>query len=83
VYLGVEIRPRDRGAVAAALGKVSYAGLCGPVDFTKGPFPGIGIVRPVGVQWRTGTTHPWEVVVVDNRLNRDVPAGGVIKPTNA
>ena len=74
--------PRDRNAVAAALGKVRYTGMCGPLDFTKGPIPGIGIVRPVGVQWRRGTTHPWELVVVDNSLNKDVPVSRDLQPTN-
>jgi branched-chain amino acid transport system substrate-binding protein len=75
--------PHDKSAVAAALGKVSYSGICGPIDFAKGPFPGIGILRPVGVQWRKGTTYPWEMVVVDNSLNADVPIGGDLQPTNA
>ena len=69
--------------MAAALGKVSYTGICGPLDFTKGPLPGIGIMRPVGVQWRKGTKYPWEMVVVDNSLNPDVPVGGDLEPTNA
>ena len=75
--------PHDKDAVAAALGKVSYTGVCGPLDFAKGPFPGIGIIQPVGVQWRKGTNFPWEMVVVDNSLNPDVPVGGDLIPTNA
>ncbi|HEX7473515.1 MAG TPA: ABC transporter substrate-binding protein [Candidatus Limnocylindrales bacterium] len=75
--------PHNKDAVAAALGKVSYSGICGPLDFAKGPFPGIGIIQPVGVQWRKGTTYPWEMVVVDNSLNKDVPVGGDLQPTNA
>jgi branched-chain amino acid transport system substrate-binding protein len=73
--------PHDRNAVAAALGTVSYAGICGPLDLAKGPFPGIGIIRPVGMQWHKGTTHPWELVVVDNSLNKDVPVGAPVRPT--
>ena len=34
--------------------------------------PGIGIVNPVGVQWKPGTNFDWEMVVVDNSLNPDV-----------
>ncbi|MDP9482119.1 MAG: ABC transporter substrate-binding protein [Chloroflexota bacterium] len=75
--------PFDRSAVAAALGTVSYAGICGPLDLAKGPYPGIGIVRPVGMQWHKGTTHPWELVVVDNSLNKAVPVGGSVRPTYA
>jgi branched-chain amino acid transport system substrate-binding protein len=75
--------PHDKNAVAAALGKVSYTGMSGPLDFTAGPFPGIGIVNPVGVQWKKGTDWPWEMVVVDNSINKAVPIGGDLVPTNA
>ncbi len=74
--------PHDKNAVAAALGTVSYSGMSGPLDFTKGPFPGIGIVNPVGVQWKKGTDWPWEMVVVDNSINASVPIGGDLVPTN-
>ncbi len=75
--------PHDHNAVADALGKVNYTGICGPLDFTKGPVPGVGIMRPLGVQWKKGTTYPWEMVVVDNSLNSDVPVGGDLVATNA
>jgi branched-chain amino acid transport system substrate-binding protein len=75
--------PHGKDDVAAALGKVEYEGICGPLDFAKGPFPGIGMMRPVGVQWKKGSTYPWEMVVVDNSLNPDVPVGGDLEPTNA
>ena len=75
--------PHAKDAVAAALGTVQYSGICGPLDFAKGPQPGIGMMRPVGVQWKKGTTYPWEMVVVDNSLNSDVPTGGNLEPTNA
>jgi branched-chain amino acid transport system substrate-binding protein len=68
--------------------------MSGPLDFTTGPnidpadpssptIPGIGIVNPVGVQWKKGTEFPWEMVVVDNSINPDVPIGGDLVPTNA
>ena len=50
--------PHAKDDVAAALGKVEYSGICGPLDFAKGPFPGIGMMRPVGVQWKKGTHLP-------------------------
>jgi branched-chain amino acid transport system substrate-binding protein len=85
--------PHDKNAVAAELFKVNYAGMSGPLDFTVGPHidpadqtsptvPGIGIVNPVGVQWKKGTQFPWEMVVVDNSLNSDVPIGGDLVATN-
>lgn len=85
--------PHDRDAVAAELFKVNYEGMSGPLDFTTGPhidpadqnspqIPGIGIVNPVGVQWKKGTDWPWEMVVVDNSLNPGVRIGGDLLPTN-
>ena len=61
--------PHDQNAVAAELFKVNYTGMSGPLDFTTGPHidpadptsptvPGIGIVNPVGVQWKKGTQLP-------------------------
>ncbi len=86
--------PHDGDAVADALFKVNYTGMSGPLDFTTGPhidpadpnsptIPGIGIVNPVGVQWKPGTNFDWEMVVVDNSINPDVPIGGDLVPTNA
>jgi branched-chain amino acid transport system substrate-binding protein len=74
--------PHDKAGVAAALRNMSYTGICGPLDFTKGPVPGVGIIAPVGVQWKKGTSFPYEMVVVDNSLNHDVPIGGDLTPTN-
>ncbi len=74
--------PHDKNALAAELQKVSYEGMSGPLDFAKGPFPGIGIVNPVGVQWKPGKNYPWEMVVVDNSINSAVPIGGDLVPTN-
>jgi branched-chain amino acid transport system substrate-binding protein len=76
--------PHDKAEVAAALHKMSYSGICGPVDFTNGPAPGVGIINPVGVQWKPGPKKwPWEMKVVDNSLNKLVPIEADLEPTNA
>jgi branched-chain amino acid transport system substrate-binding protein len=76
--------PHDKAAVANALHKVNYSGMCGAIDFASGPAPGVGIIKPIGVQWKTGTgKFPFEMVVVDNSLNPAVPIGGKLEPTNA
>jgi branched-chain amino acid transport system substrate-binding protein len=76
--------PHDKVAVAKALHSVSYTGMCGDLDFANGPAPGVGIIKPVGAQWKTGTgKYPFEMVVVDNSLNPSVPIGGKLEPTNA
>jgi branched-chain amino acid transport system substrate-binding protein len=75
--------PKDKTAVANKLKTLSYTGISGPLDWTKGPMPGVAIQQPVGVQWRKGTKYPYSMVVVDNSLNKDVPTNGDLQPTNA
>jgi branched-chain amino acid transport system substrate-binding protein len=75
--------PKDRDEVASNLRNMSIDCMSGHLDFTAGPEPGIAIQRPVGGQWREGTTFPWDVVIVDNSNNSDVPVGGDLLPTNA
>ena len=75
--------PHDRGAVAAQLRMMSYSGISGPLDFGKGPAPGVAIINPVGVQWKQGKDFPWTMYVVDNSINKDVPVNGDLVPTNA
>jgi branched-chain amino acid transport system substrate-binding protein len=74
--------PKDKNAVAAKLKTLSYTGISGPLDWTKGPVTGVAIQQPVGVQWRKGTKFPYSMVVVDNSLNKDVPTNGDLLPTN-
>jgi branched-chain amino acid transport system substrate-binding protein len=74
--------PHDAKAVAAELHKVKYTGICGPMNFAKGPAPGVGIIKPVGVQWKPAKQYSWQPFVVDNSLNREVPINGDLKPTN-
>lgn len=75
--------PHNRKDVAAQLKTLSYTGISGPLDWTKGPMPGVAIQQPVGVQWKKGTKYPYSMYVVDNSLNKDVPINGDLVATNA
>jgi len=90
--------PHNRLALAKALQIVNYDGMCGPINMNSksknpmlaSPAKGIGIISPVGVQWKPGSTdlvghkkYPWSQVVVDNSLNKHVPINGTLEPTNA
>src|SRR6184192_2767319 len=55
--------PHDRAAVASQLRSMNYTGISGPLDFTKGPVPGVAIQQPLGVQWKKGSKFPFEMVV--------------------
>lgn len=75
--------PHDAKEVAAALHKVSYTGMNGPVNFAAGPAPGVGIVKPVGVQWKKSTgKYPFDMQVVDHSANPAVPITAKLVPTN-
>src|SRR5215813_3805712 len=75
--------PHDKQEVASAIHKVNYTGMCGALDFSGGPAPGVAIINPVGVQWKKGSKFPFEMKVVDNSLNKDVPTTAKLEPTNA
>jgi branched-chain amino acid transport system substrate-binding protein len=75
--------PHDHAGVASALHKVSYTGMCGAIDFAKGPAPGVGIINPVGVQWKPngkvfGKGFPWVPDVVDNSLTKETKLTGTL-----
>jgi branched-chain amino acid transport system substrate-binding protein len=75
--------PHDGAEVADALHKVSYTGMNGQLDFGAGPAPGVGIVKPVGVQWKKSSgKFPFEMQVVDNSLNPAVKIQAPLVPTN-
>jgi hypothetical protein len=66
--------------------------MCGPLNFsaTSNPAKGIGIIKPVGIQWKPGSTElvghkkfSWSPWVVDNTLNKHIPTQAALEPTNA
>ena len=77
--------PHDKAEVADALHNVSYTGMCGAIDFASGPAPGVGIIPPIGVQWKQqpAGSSPFEMQVVDNSLNSSVKIQASLDPTNA
>jgi branched-chain amino acid transport system substrate-binding protein len=75
--------PHDHPEVAAALHKVNYKGISGPLDFTGGPAPGVVATPVVGVQWKESSgKYPFEMKVVDNTLNPLVPVKADLEATN-
>jgi hypothetical protein len=90
--------PHNRLSVAHALQRVNYNGMCGPINMdlkssnpmVASPAKGIGMIMPVGVQWKPGSKdlvghkkYAWSQWVVDNSLNKHVPLNGTLEPTNA
>src|SRR5215472_10575882 len=76
--------PHNKQEVANAIHNVNYTGMAGPLNFTKGPAPGVVATPVVGVQWKKGTgKYPFEMRVVDNSLNKAVKIEADLQPTNA
>jgi branched-chain amino acid transport system substrate-binding protein len=76
--------PHDKAEVANALHNVNYTGMCGAINFAGGPAPGVGIIPPLGVQWKKSTgKFPFEMQVVDNSMNTNVKVQAKLEPTNA
>ncbi|HEY3871979.1 MAG TPA: ABC transporter substrate-binding protein [Actinocrinis sp.] len=75
--------PTDHEDVAHQLKTMKIDGISGPLDFTAGPQPGIALQKICGGQWRPGTTVPWEMYIVDNTYNPDVPVNGDLLATNS
>jgi branched-chain amino acid transport system substrate-binding protein len=75
--------PRDRKDVADKLKNMKINGISGPLDFTTGPQPGIALQKISGGQWRPGSQFPWDMTLVDNTFDKDVPVNGDLQPTNA
>ena len=74
--------PRDRKDVADKLKHMKISGISGPLDFTTGPQPGIALQKICGGQWRPGTKFPWDMTIVDNTFNPDIPVNGTLQATN-
>ena len=82
--LGEVSDPHDKAELAMSLHSVDYTGMCGAINFAAGPAPGVGIIPPVGAQWKASTgKYPFEMKVVDNTLNPSVKIGADLEPTNA
>jgi branched-chain amino acid transport system substrate-binding protein len=73
--------PHDKNDVADKLQKMKINCISGELDFTAGPQPGIALQHPVGGQWRPGKKFPWDITIVDNSADKNVPVGGDLKPT--
>jgi branched-chain amino acid transport system substrate-binding protein len=74
----------EKEAVRDALGSLSLDTLVGPVAWGSGPVKNVAKTTTVGGQWRQAdTVTGFEIVIVDNSGNPDVPTAGSIEPITA
>ena len=68
--------PKDKAAVAKAIGGLQTVTMMGHVDFTKGPFPNVAPTEMIGAQWvkpAPGSKFKYEYVITENASDPSVP----------
>ncbi|HMK13184.1 MAG TPA: ABC transporter substrate-binding protein, partial [Acidimicrobiales bacterium] len=71
----------DKAAVRDSISKLSVDTIVGPVAWGSGPVKNVAKTKLVGGQWRTASTPTgFDLVVVDNSGNPDVPATSTMQP---
>jgi branched-chain amino acid transport system substrate-binding protein len=72
----------DKQALADAIKATSLDTIVGKVDWTgKGAdFPNVARTPLVGGQWRRGRTWPFELEIVSNATNPEIPATSTLQP---
>ncbi len=62
--------PKDKVALAAAIGKLKITSTIGKIDFTSGPFPNVSPAPIIGGQWIKDPTGKFKVDFVSSRMRR-------------
>ncbi len=67
--------PKDKVALAAAIGKLNITSTIGKIDFTSGPFPNVSTAPIIGGQWVADPTGKFKVdfVLVEHATDPNVP----------
>ena len=71
--------PKNRQAVAHAIGALKGEAITGRYDFTTGPVRNVALAPDLMGQWRLGTGNTFDLVVVDNSAAPDIPVQGDLK----
>jgi len=77
--------PNDKASVAKALSTLNTTTMVGKVDFTSGPVPNVSVAPIIGAQWvksKEGSKYPFDLVIVDNAPDPNVPVAAKLLPYN-
>jgi branched-chain amino acid transport system substrate-binding protein len=74
--------PKDKAAVAAAIGKLNMITTVGRVNFTHGPVPHVATTPIIGCQWVKAKSGKFKLdnVITSNADDKNVPIGAKLKP---
>jgi branched-chain amino acid transport system substrate-binding protein len=78
--------PKQKPAVAAALGALKTTTMMGRIDFTSGPFPNVSPMPVIGAQWvkaQAGGKFPLDYVVTEHAGDPNVPIEVKLVPYHA
>jgi branched-chain amino acid transport system substrate-binding protein len=84
--LKASANPNDKAAVGKALAALNTTTMVGKVDFTSGPVPNVSTTPIIGAQWvnaAAGSKFKFDLVIVDNTPDPNVPIAAKLKPYNA
>jgi len=84
--LAAAATPNDKAAVAKALSTLNTTTMVGKVDFTSGPVPNVSEAPIIGAQWvksKAGSKYPFDLVIVDNAPDPNVPIAAKLLPYNS
>ena len=68
--------PKDKAAVAHAIGQLKGESITGNYDFTTGPVKNVALAPDLVGQWRMNSSNKFDLVVVDNSAAPDIPVQG-------
>lgn len=88
IDLGVEAlktsaNPRDKAAVAKAIGGLKLTTMVGTIDFTAGPVPNVATSVLIGTQWvkpSAGSKYRYEYAITENAGDRNIPVASKLLP---
>lgn len=73
--------PKDKSAVAAAIGGLTTETAVGTIDFASGPVPGIATAPLLGAQWVQGQgDDAVDLMITSNALAPEVPITAPLQP---
>lgn len=72
-------KEKSPAAIRQAIRDTDYASIVGPVNFRKGPVPGIARTPLVGGQWHRNAKGGFDLMIVNNKSAPIVPVNGEFK----
>jgi len=75
--------PKDKAALAKAIGTLKITTMIGKIDFTSGPVPNVSPTNMIGAQWvkaPSGSKFKYDYVLTENVSDASIPVAGKPAP---